>query len=101
MCIRDSSSAVPAEALDDTAREAAPSNALLDALREVAQEGNAESAVSCLLERARDAMGAERAFLVEEAEEAEEGEEDAPPHVLGRASLRPEESGPSGTASRH
>ncbi|HET9300690.1 MAG TPA: sigma 54-interacting transcriptional regulator, partial [Candidatus Polarisedimenticolaceae bacterium] len=82
---------MPAEALDDTAREAAASNALLDALRQVAHEESAESAVSCLLERARDVMGAERAFLLEEAE---------PPHVLGRASLRPQEGDPSGTAAR-
>ncbi len=89
------SPAVAAGALDDTAREAAASNAVLDALRELAHEVKAEEAVSRVLEGARDAVGAERAFLVEEALE-----EDGPPRVLGMASLRAGESHPSRTAAR-
>jgi len=68
---------------------------VLDALREAAHEGNAEEAVLRVLAQARDTVGAERAFLVEE------GEEDGPPHVLGIASLRAEASFPSRTAARH
>jgi len=85
---------VNAGALDDTAAGAGASNVVLDALRAAAHEGNAEEAIARVLEGARDAVGAERAFLVEE------GEEDGPPHVLGMASLRAGESHPSGTAAR-
>jgi len=66
------------------APHAATSNPVLDALREAAREGNVEEAVLRVLAQARDTVGAERAFLVEE------GEEDGPPHVLGMASLRAE-----------
>jgi sigma-54-dependent transcriptional regulator len=68
---------------------------LLDTLREVAHEGNADEAIARVLEGARDAVGAERAFLIEETEE------EGPPHVLGMASLRAGEIRPSRTAARH
>ena len=68
---------------------------MLDALREAAREGSVEEAVRRILTQARDTVGAERAFLVEE------GEEEGPPRVLGMASLRDGDALPSRTAARH
>ncbi|HEX5045030.1 MAG TPA: sigma 54-interacting transcriptional regulator [Candidatus Polarisedimenticolaceae bacterium] len=85
---------MPAEALDDTAREAAASNAVLDALRTASAEPSPHEALSAVLEHARSALAVERAFLVEEAEE------DAPPRVLALASVRAGAVRLSGTVAR-
>ena len=80
---------------DDSPLQAEASNAVLRAVRDAAAEASPEAAVSLVLEHARRALGAERAFLVEEALG------NGPPSVLGTASIRQGEERPSRAAARH